>query len=80
MKSGLNLPLCAGLILNLVRLLIINSDAEKWLQQYLRLPHWTWHFVGGLAAGLMLWGLIVGFLGPEKLEELRTLKDNLFGR
>lgn len=80
MKSGLNLPLAAGLILNLVRLLIINSDAEKWLQQYLRLPHWFWHLVGGLAAGLMLWGLIVGFLGPEKLEKLRILKDNLFGR
>lgn len=41
MKSNFNLPLAAGLILNLVRLLIINSDAEKWLQEYLHLPHWT---------------------------------------
>lgn len=78
MKSGLNLPLCAGLILNLVRLLIINSDVEKWLQKYLRLPHWTWHFVGGLAAGLMLLGLIL--MCPQAAEKLRTLKDNLFGR
>ena len=78
MKSGLNLPLCAGLILNLVRLLIINSDAEKWLQQYLRLPHWFWDLVGGLAAGLMLWGLIL--MCPQAVKKLRAFKDHLFGR
>lgn len=78
MKSGMNLPLCAGLILNLVRLLIVNSDAEKWLQQYLRLPHWTWHFVGGLAAGLMLLGLIL--MCPQAAEKLRAFKTHLFGR
>lgn len=78
MKSGMNLPLCAGLILNLVRLLIINSDAEKWLQQYLRLPHWFWHLVGGLAAGLMLLGLIL--MCPQAAEKLRAFKTHLFGR
>lgn len=78
MKPDLPLPLCAGLILNLVRLLIVNSDAEKWLQKNLHFPHWTWHFVGGLAAGLMLWGLIL--MCPQAVKKLRAFKDHLFGR
>lgn len=78
MKSDFPLPLAAGLILNLVRLLIINSDAEKWLQKYLHLPHWTWHFVGGLTCGLMLWGLIL--MCPQAVEKLHAFKTHLFGR
>ena len=78
MKSDFPLPLAAGLILNLVRLLIVHSDAEKWLQQYLRLPHWFWHLVGGLACGLMLWGLIL--MCPQAAEKLRAFKTHLFGR
>ena len=78
MRSDFPLPLAAGLILNLVRLLVINSDAEKWLQKYLHLPHRTWHFVGGAACALMLLGLIL--MCPQAAEKLRTFKDNLFGR
>ena len=80
MKSNFPLPLCAGLLLNLVRLLIVHTDTEIWLREHLGLPHWFWHLVGGLAAALMLWGLIVGFLSPEKLEKLQAFKTQLFGR
>jgi len=80
MKSDFPLPLAAGLLLNLVRQLIIHTDTEIWLREHLHLHHWFWHFVGGAAAALMLWGLIVGFLGPEKLEKLQNFKNTLFGR
>ncbi len=79
MKSVINLPLAAGLILNLVRLLIINSGAETWLREHWKLPHWFWHFVGGAAAALMLLGLIMIAMKPERLEAFRQWKDNLFG-
>ncbi len=59
MKHSINLPLAIGLILNLVRLLIIHSEAEVWLRENWRLPTWFWHFVGGAAAALMLLGLVL---------------------
>ena len=79
MKPNMNLPLAAGLILNLVRLLIINSGAEKWLRENWKLPHWFWHFVGGVACALMLLGLIAMRMKPERLEALRQRKNKLFG-
>lgn len=78
MKSGFNLPLATGLLLNLVRLLIIHTDTEKWLQEHLHFPGWFWHFVGGAACALMLLGLIL--MCPQAAEKLHTFKDNLFGR
>ena len=79
MRSNINLPLAAGLILNLVRLLIIHTDTEKWLREHWNLPHWFWHFVGGAACALMLLGLIMIAMKPERLEALRQWKNNLFG-
>lgn len=73
-----NLPLAIGLILNLVRLLILHSPAEKWLQDHLKLPHWFWHFVGGAACALMLWGCVL-LLRPEVTEKLRAFKNHLLG-
>ncbi len=78
MKSIANLPLAIGLILNLVRLLVINSNAKQWLQENWKLPTWFWHFVGGAAAALMLLGLVLAFR-PERGEKLCQWKHNLFG-
>lgn len=78
MSSGFNLPLGAGLFLNLVRLLIVHTDTEKWLQENLKFPRWTWHFVGGVACALMLVGLI--YMCPQAVEKLHAFKDHLFGR
>ncbi len=78
MKPIVNLPLSIGLILNLVRLLIINSGAETWLREHWKLPTWFWHFVGGAAAALMLLGLALAFR-PQWGEKLCQWKNNLFG-
>lgn len=73
-----NLPLAIGLILNLVRLLILHTPAEKWLQEHLKLSNGFWHFVGGAACALMLWGCVLA-CRPELAEKLRTFKNNLLG-
>ncbi len=78
MKPNINLPLAIGLILNLVRLLIIHTEAEVWLRENWRLPTWFWHFVGGAAAALMLLGLALAFR-PQLGEKLCQWKNNLFG-
>ncbi len=78
MKPNTNLPLTAGLLLNLARLLILNSGAEKWLRENWNLPHWFWHFVGGAACALMLLGLVL-LCRPEWGEKLCQWKHNLFG-
>lgn len=78
MRSNINFPLAAGLILNLIRLLIIHTDTEKWLREHWNLPTWFWHLVGGAAAALMLLGLIM-MMKPERLEALWQWKKNLFG-
>lgn len=74
-----NLPLAIGLLLNLVRLLILHSPAEEWLREHWKLSHRFWHFVGGAACALMLWGCVL-MLRPELAEKLRTFKNHLFGR
>lgn len=74
-----NLPLAIGLLLNLVRLLILHSPAEKWLQEHLKLSTGFWHFVGGAACALMLWGCVLT-LCPELAKKLHTFKNHLFGR
>lgn len=78
MNPNMNLPLAAGLLLNVVRLLIIHTDAEKWLEEHLKLPNGFWHFAGGLACALMLLGII--FMYPGAAEKLQTFKNHLFGR
>lgn len=74
-----NHPLAIGLILNLVRLLVLHSPAEEWLREHWKLSHGFWHFVGGAACALMLWGCVL-MLCPELAEKLHTLKNHLFGR
>jgi len=78
MNPKTNLPLTAGLLLNLVRLLVLNSGAERWLRENWNLPPWSWHFVGGAACALMLIGLVRLALGEEGCARLRAWKRKLF--
>ena len=74
-----NLPLAIGLLLNAARLLILDTPAETWLREHLKLSTGFWHFVGGAACALALWGLVLA-CRPELAEKLHTFKTHLFGR